>query len=213
MPLNLDVFADVVDLRTDKPKTQDKLLVDTNVWYWLSYSRAQQGANQPLAYQLRDYPRYINQATITKSSLYYCGLSFAELAHRIEVKEHEIFQTGQANPVKLKEFRHNFILTERPKVIQEIISVWQQVEQFGKSLDFSINTVNLANTLQRLTTDPKENRLDGYDLFFLETMFSNNITNIITDDSDFLTVNGITVFTANYNAIQTAKAQGKLKVR
>jgi predicted nucleic acid-binding protein len=219
MPPLLDVFATVVDLRIDKPKAQDKFLVDTNVWYWLAYSRSQQGTSQPKFHQTKFYPQYIKNAAASKSALYYCGLSFAELAHQIEQKEREIFALKQgikpediAAKLSLKEFRHNY-LPEHIKVIQEIEGVWQQIEQYGKNLELTINNTSLSNSLKRLTTEPKENRLDGYDLFFLEIMFSNSITNIITDDGDFLTVKGITVFTANRNAIDTAKQAGKLQSR
>jgi predicted nucleic acid-binding protein len=215
MALQLDVFAKVVDLRKDKPKPQDRFLVDTNVWYWLVYTRAQQGTTTPRTYQLNDYPNYIKLVTNSKADLHYCGLNFAELAHLIEQKEHEIFVAIQPQPSAItpKEFRHNYIATERPNVLQEIQGAWQQIEQYGKSLDSLITSATINQAIQQLITNPKENRLDGYDLFLLEVMSANGITKIITDDSDFLTVKGITVFTANYNAIQTAKAQLKLLTR
>jgi hypothetical protein len=44
----------------------------------------------------------------------------------------------------------------------------------------------------------------------LEAMKKEGITQIITDDGDFVTVPGITVFTANDNVIRAAKNKNKL---
>ena len=40
MAINLTVQATVVDIRSDTPKPYDTFLVDSNVWYWLTYIRA-----------------------------------------------------------------------------------------------------------------------------------------------------------------------------
>lgn len=56
-------------------------------------------------------------------------------------------------------------------------------------------------------------QLDGYDLLFVETMPANQIDAIITDDRDFTTVNGITIFTANETALTNAKQLGRLITR
>jgi hypothetical protein len=34
------VRANVIDIQRDRPQTGDRFLVDTNVWYWLTYSRS-----------------------------------------------------------------------------------------------------------------------------------------------------------------------------
>jgi len=52
-----------------------------------------------------------------------------------------------------------------------------------------------------------------YDLFYVEAMALAGLTQIITDDADFVTIPGITVFTSNRNAIELARSQGKLLKR
>ncbi|MEH2419861.1 MAG: hypothetical protein V7K48_02620 [Nostoc sp.] len=42
--------------------------------------------------------------------------------------------------------------------------------------------------------------LDGYDLLILEAMDKGGVTQIITDDGDYVTVPGIKLFTANSGA-------------
>jgi hypothetical protein len=40
MPINYNVQAEVIDLRFDTPQDDDMFLVDTKVWYWLTYTQA-----------------------------------------------------------------------------------------------------------------------------------------------------------------------------
>ncbi len=56
-------------------------------------------------------------------------------------------------------------------------------------------------------------KVDGYDLFILESMRNHGVVQVITDDGDFATVPGIQVFTANRNVIAAARNQGKLRSR
>lgn len=40
MAVNYIVQADVIDITVDSPQKGDIFLVDTNVWYWLTYPPA-----------------------------------------------------------------------------------------------------------------------------------------------------------------------------
>jgi hypothetical protein len=40
MPVNYTVQAEVVDIWSDAPKNNDIFLVDTNAWYWYTYTNA-----------------------------------------------------------------------------------------------------------------------------------------------------------------------------
>jgi predicted nucleic acid-binding protein len=201
MLINYTVKAEVIDLRADTPQNDDMFLVDTNVWYWLTYTKASTSAR---TYQVRDYPFYIANALGTDCLLLYCGLSFAELAHNIEQTEKKIFSLTLGT----KEYRHNYP-TERANVVTEIETAWSQVTSIAASTDITINEVSSNAALNRFQTQP----LDGYDLFILEAMNKAGIDKVITDDGDYVTVPGIKVFTANQNAIAVANSQGKLIIR
>jgi hypothetical protein len=84
MTVNYTVRTDVIDIRSDSPRQDDLFLVDSNVWYWTAYTRADLSDARPKTYQINDYPTYINRALSAKSRLFRCGLSLAELAHLIE---------------------------------------------------------------------------------------------------------------------------------
>lgn len=206
MPLT--VHAEVVDLRTDTVKATDVFLVDTNVWYWLTYPRASQMPKPPAYYQTRYYPNYLKNARKAHARLLYCGTVFSELAHRIESDELKFFCARQAAQIVAKDFRHNYP-QERQDVQDEVAIAWGQVTAMAAIAAVPLDdaTINATATLFGQVG------LDGYDLISIEAMKQNGIAHIITDDKDFLSVPGITVLTANNNAIQAAKAAGKLIAR
>jgi hypothetical protein len=203
MAINFSIQANVVDITVDVPKALDVFLVDTNVWYWMTYSNA----SSFVPSQLSDYPGYINKALGQNSKIHHSGLSLAELSHLIEKTEREIYERTVGN-IKTKEYRHN-ISTERSRVTSEIKSVWGQVTSLADPLTVSIDALTASAALTRIQSE----KVDGYDLFILESMKNHGVVQVITDDGDFSTVPGIHVFTANRNVISAARLQGKLIVR
>lgn len=201
MAVNYVVQAEVVDIRSDQPKKDDIFLVDTNVWYWLTYTKASTSA---FPYQITDYPTYIAKAFSAQSLLLYCGLSLSELAHLIEKTEKEIFSSN----LKLKEYRHNYPV-ERANVVAEIQAAWSQVTSIAASTDITVDAVTTNACLNRFSNQ----QLDGYDLLILEAMDEEGIVQVITDDGDYVTVPGIRVFTANQNVLTAARNQSKLLIR
>jgi len=209
MAINYILQADVIDIRTDTPQLDDIFLVDSNVWYWLTYTRASQADQPPKSYQINDYPAYISKALSIKSSLNRCNLSLAELGHLIEKTELEIYaRTTGFSKNKKKEFRHNHS-SQRANVVAEVQASWGQVKAMAQVIDVQIDDLVTDAALIRFTTQP----LDGYDLFILEAISNAGVVKIITDDGDFVTIPGIQVFTANKNVITAAQSQGKLLVR
>lgn len=207
MPVKYIVEADVIDLRIGAPRPDDRFLVDSNVWFWTSYSWASQTA---LAYQVSAYPPFLSKALASGGQLYRCNLSFAELAHSIERAELAIYNKTRpaGSEVETKEYRHNYP-SERTNVVAEVQSAWDIVKTMAQPLDVVIDETTTDAALKRLPTA----KVDGYDLFILEAMSKQGISQVITDDGDFSTVSGIQVFTANANVIALARSQGKFRIR
>lgn len=88
------------------------------------------------------------------------------------------------------------------------ISNWSQVISSAVCTDVLVSEETSNAALNRFLTQ----LLDGYDLLILEAMDKAGVTQIITDDGDYVTVPGIKVFTANSDAIAAAKSKGKLLV-
>lgn len=203
MAINYSIKAEVVNITTDSPKVDDVFLVDTNVWYWMTYPNATSYVPSKLA----DYPGYLNNALAADSNIHHSGLSLAELSHLIEKTEREIYERSNGT-IRPKEYRHN-LSGERSRVASEIKAAWSQVVNLADPLAVTIDDMTATAALNRLQTE----KLDGYDLFILESMKNHGVVQVLTDDGDFATVSGIQVFTANRNVISAAKDQGKLKIR
>ena len=208
MTVNYAISSEVVDIRYDNPKAGDAFLVDTNVWYWVTYSRASMSRMPPLNYQITTYPNYMQASLQAGARILQSGLSLSELTHLIEKSEWEIYRRISNTSLFKKEYRHN-LDTERANVVSEVHSAWGQVLGLAEPLDVLIDAPASSSALTRLRTQ----QVDGYDLFMLEAMNTNGIIQVLTDDGDFATVPGIQVFTANQTVIDAACAQGKLIVR
>lgn len=207
MSINYTIQAFVIDITQDMPRRTDKFLVDTNVWFWLTYSRASSGPTPPRNYQTTSYPRYIEKVKRGRIDLCYCPFSLAEMAHNIEKIEFEIFKsTDRAyDALKPKEFRHNF-QSQRLQVTSEIEAAWGMIKTLALPLDITLDESETDLAVRELKINP----MDGYDIFILNTMKKAGINQVITDDGDYATVKDIQVFTANRTVIQTARSQGKL---
>lgn len=208
--INIIVKANVIDIIQDIPKENDHFLIDTNVWYWWVYAKSTQCVHIPLHYQSIEYPNYINKALASHSEIHYSPFSLAELSHLIEKSEYEIF--ARSNPTQFpypnkfdKNFRHSYPQVYKP----EIIAACNQVLNLSSPLYIDINNIQINYFLSQISNT----FLDGYDVYILNSMLTNNINNIITDDGDFTTVPDINVFTANANVINLAKSNGKLVTR
>lgn len=196
--MKLNVQSQVVEIRYDTPKHKEQFLVDTNIWIYLYYNRV---STPGYSHQDYTYTPYINKAINAMSDLFYCGLSLAEIAHVIEKKEWDI----DLPTLELKDYRHNYP-AQRDKVVRKVKNIWNSVKRYGKSADITINKDTAQAALTRFQTQ----LLDGYDLFLVEAMNKAGVDKIITNDMDFVTVPDIVVFTANSNAIEAARNQGKL---
>lgn len=209
MAVNYIVKADVIDITVDFPQQGDIFLVDTNVWYWLTYPLATFSAQHQ-----SKYSDYIEDTFKVGASLCCSGLSLAELSHRIESDEHKLSHYGVRNRPnnwwkQSKEYRHNYP-PERSRVVSQVQKAWNLVQDtYAVLINLTLDQATVNAAFHRFSTQS----LDGYDLFILESMRQESIDKIITDDGDFVTVPGIQVFTANPRAIAEARNQGKLITR
>lgn len=209
MVVGYDVKSDVIDIRKDIPKSSDVFFVDTNVWYWQTYSKA--SSHKP-SYQVRDYPIYIKKILNVHSKLYRCDLILAEISHIIEKSEFEIFCDQNSLPTtsaNKKIFRHNYSI-ERSNVILEVETAWDSIQKMSETFDIVINDAISKEFMKKFQTL----LVDGYDLHYLIGILQLfKKPSILTDDGDFSSIPNITLFTANDSVISAANRQGKLLTR
>ena len=197
------IQADIIDIKTDTPQQSDIFFVDTNIWFWQTYTNAAFTAKR---YQITDYPNYINKTRQNGATLTYSGLTLAELAHIIEKTEYKIYIQSHAG-LKIKEYRHNYP-AERANVVTEVKSAWSQVKAIAIPVNLTVDDATTDAAINRFTTQA----VDGYDLLMLEAISKAGAgtVKIITDDMDYSVVPGIQVFTSNKYVIQDAAMQKKL---
>ncbi|HDV8181091.1 MULTISPECIES: PIN domain-containing protein [Enterobacteriaceae] len=204
MAISPVINATIYDISRDTPRDEDIFMVDTNVWFWLTYTKG----IPPKRQYLNIYPTYIGNCLAAGSTLHHSGLTLSELSHLIEKTEREIFQLTLGNMVSAKEYRHNYP-AERQNAVSEIEVSWQQVESFASQIELNV----CKEVTDSCISSIKALGLDGYDLMIVDSMKNHNITNIITDDIDYCTIPGINVYTANRNLLQLASQQSKIKTR
>lgn len=203
----LAIRASVVDITTDTPKSTDKLLVDTNIWLWLYYPALTLTNGGAMKQQAIIYPKYFSDGQAQKTTFYSTGLVYAELAHIIERTQRTIYEK-LSNQLDPKVYRHDYF-RERLKITKLISEAWQDITAYSQLLDINLNNLFMQNSTSLFTRVG----VDGYDVFTAQLAKQSNVTGILTDDGDFATVPGLTIFTANKNVINLAAQAKKLITR
>lgn len=206
MAVNYVVRASVVDIRSDVPDCKMSYVVDTNAWYWQTYSRASLFSDPPHEHQTRYYPNYIEKVLDSGGTLYSSVHNLIELSSQIERVEAEIYRQKCGIPkLSVKEFRHQNDAV-RSIYRSEIDSVWSQVSSMSEQIEQAMNAELVGCVAGMFQSD----RLDAYDILILLSAKSINTMNIISDDGDFSTVDGVTLYTANSRVIDAARNSGRL---
>ena len=197
------IQADIIDIKTDTPQQSDIFFVDTNIWFWQTYTNAAFTAKR---YQITDYPNYINKTRQNGATLTYSGLTLAELAHIIEKTEYDIYVQSNGY-LHFKKYRNDYP-TERANVVAEVQFTWRRIKKIAIPIDLTVDDATTDAAINRFTTQA----VDGYDLLMLEAISKAGAgtVKIITDDMDYSVVPGIEVFTSNKYVIQDAAMQKKL---
>lgn len=198
----------VYDIRTYEPRPEQEFLVDTNAWFWITYSRATLPIllGRPVKRQHEQYERFIKKALDVGCTIGRCDLILSELAHRIEDTEKKIYEhhsLGQKQ-IFLKEYRA--VPEERKRVVSEVANAWEMVTRMSENCPVTIDENATKAALEAFKTYP----IGGYDIFLLKAMDNRGLRSILTDDSDFAGVGGISVFTSNLRVLEEAKKAGRL---
>ena len=202
MASTLSIRSEVVDAKTRTVNPGDTFLVDTNVWFWMCYESAPDAPNVSKPWQSREYPAFLDRVLKSGGRLLWSPFSWSELCHIIERTEWRIsLACGATQTESAKQFRYEGA-DERERVVRTIKDTWTQVTSIAEPMpDVVLN----AATVEAANAELSDVMLDGYDLFMAQQLRSSGLTGIITDDADFVTFPGITVFTANNRIINAAR--------
>ena len=180
------------------------LFVDTNVWVDLVHPAAQPAVGTQRHQQFIVYSGCISAIRNGAGRLEYGSLALNELGHVIEKVEYKIWARGRQPRPHIKSFRRNVV--ERTRVIRLIRTAFRQVETLADDVPMGVDFAHSIGVVNRAVQD--QHALDVYDMYLVEAAV--NADAVLTDDSDFATVPGLRVVTANAAVLADAQAAGQL---
>ena len=219
------VKAQVVDIRSARATLPKSVVADANILYFIHYdftSLSSAGARSPAHYQTSEYPRWWRRAISGGVLISTASTCLAEFIHIVERTELEILwrtdpdqpeldpsQPGQAYSNKYaKAVRYLYagqlqiIRSEVETALQSVRKTVELLPQVGKDAD-----VFAASVKEWLPAT-----CDFGDSALVSAAKHAGIPRIISDDADLISCDGITVYTANRNAIDAARLASKLIV-
>lgn len=171
------------------PIKGQKILIDTNVIYWLTYasSRSFPKALKPLPYQTEKYPRIFEKLVNNDNVFFFSNYSISELTNIITRTEAGMDSISNKHDIK------NWLRKGgREEVLEELTTSLEALESWSSPLE-SEKPLSTKDYTKRFS----EVFLDGYDINIEKEMKSNNIKYILTDDIDFNSVDYLYTITAN----------------
>ncbi|WP_406849074.1 hypothetical protein AABD45_14590 [Vibrio vulnificus] len=174
------------------PRNQ-KVLIDTNVLYWLTYanSRVFPTTLKPKEYQITDYPSIFEKLIEYENELFFSNYSISELASIIARVEASL--DGQGSAYQRKKWLR--LSGGRETVSEELATVVETIGSWATAL-----TPTPPLSAGQYLDKYKQVYLDGYDVYIENDISSNGLSYILTDDIDFVSVDGLSIITANQNA-------------
>lgn len=170
---------------------QETIVVDTNILLF-HYNRATQVDEMNQTYQAYWYPRFLKKLIENKNRLLTTYLNLAEFCSVVERNEFKIYNSNlsRRNRLNLKEFRD--LAHERDIYTSNIKHGLLEIKQYIDDVYEITHDYSVVNSFVQALP---ETHCDIADYTVIEYMKSLGITNFISDDKDFTTVNEITLYT------------------
>ena len=211
------VKSQVIDLRKATATIPPCAAVDANVLYFCNYPNFGQlqsaGGNTPRSYQLSDYPKWWAKALTAKCNF---ATSIATFGEFLKLVEHAELETcwltdplHAADLFSKKAARYEYaahLTTIRQSALTAVASIEKSVSLFPS------RGTQPSDDFRQINDEWKDTYGDYPDAVLVAQARSGGIKNVVTDDIDFLTFDGLIVHTANDKAVQLARSAGKLVV-
>lgn len=201
----MDIKANIHDLNNVENYDNKPFLVDTNIWLWLTYTKIMP-TRSDLRNKVIQYTDKIIEMQLNGAVLVYSALTFSEIATSIEKQEMAEHIEGQNPDFNLNESKSKFFKVKkilrndsalRNKVAMEVkSSLTQLTDVADRQADDNLTKFDFT----KFADDLKETTLDGTDIL-LNNIGAQEGLNVITDDRDYGSVNGLNVFTLNKDLI------------
>lgn len=190
-------MANVIDIRSidvSRINSNIAFALDTNILLWIYYTHIGHPALNRFVseYQLDLYPSFIYDLIANGNTLYTTTLNISELCSVIERNEFEIFKYNCGNRnYGFKRYRK--LLNERTNYKNLLDQVLNTVhlEFLGRIEVIEIST----DFAHHFTSEMPTMLCDTFDFAVIEHLKSVGISNYISDDKDFISINNINLYT------------------
>jgi hypothetical protein len=208
------VKASVVDITRPIALYPKRITIDAQVLYFIHYPNfahlEQIGVQIPTAFKTAAYGKFIKQAVAAQTNLTTACITFTELIRTIEHAELELLFLTDPNAsgdFRRKEARYRYaanLQVTRGKVLTIVNVVRKTVDVLPMHKFGSQEFTDAAQKWEPSLTDFPDATL-------VATASQQAIYDILSDDQDLVSIEGITVYTANKTAVNAAHAANKLR--
>ena len=180
-----------VDINTFSSFNNSKpYFLDTNVLYWYTYPRF--GGNLKLPRNAVPYYDFVDSLVVAGNPLYTSVYNLTELLNVIEKNEYDLYvKLHPELPYTKKDYRR--MPAERSSLKQILKTSISNVKSICEILSFNFE----MNCLDSFVEELAEHRCDVFDYAILRNCIDTQKINVISDDSDFSTMEIINLHTAN----------------
>lgn len=170
------------------------IIIDTNILFYVFYSRIEKNSSN----KEKLYQDFITFLISTNVKIHTTQFNIYELFHLIDKINLELYNKANSKTLTIKDYHK--IPSERTKVHDEFKVVYNSIKQSINILPSTLSDLAIADYINNNSLT-----LDFYDfaLFFIAS--ENDIKNILTHDSDFLSLESadITIFTQNHTILNS----------
>lgn len=184
---------ELFNIETCNMPQNEKILIDTNIWYWMTYPNASQerGFNEE---KVNQYVDFINKVKDT-NKLYVSVINYSELINIVERNEYNLYKkVNSLSNLSRKNFRR--LETEKERVQRMIFNMLEQIKKTC-SADF-IQILDYIE-IEKLKQEMISTYLDANDAINLLLARENEILNVLSDDTDFKDASHINLYTYKDN--------------
>lgn len=185
------VFHDIKTVDITSISKDEVFAIDTNVLLWTHYAKASDPNLNRHPYQVFEYPDFVANLLQNKNKLVTTTLNISELIAVVEKSEYKIYKTTHScNGIKFKDFRK--INSARSSYKNEINTMMAEIRA---SYNDQIEVIEVTRErLEEFNKNIEQTQCDVFDYLIIEYLKSIGVTNYISDDKDFMSVEDIQLF-------------------
>lgn len=186
-------IINISNIDINKISSSEVFAIDTNILYWTHYSQVSNPNLRVHPYQVKKYPNFIADLLNNGNKLVTSILNLTELVSIVEKSQYNIYKAVNPLPkISKKQYRANHV--ERQMYQREIENMIMEIKS---SYDNQIEIINITeNEINQFRESMMEEMCDVFDYTVIHYFKSKGIINYISDDKDFISVNGINLYTA-----------------